>query len=551
MFMQGFHVTVERGVLCRMRDGTRLVADIYRPDTREPVPVLLMRQPYGRALASTVTYAHPSWYARQGYLVVIQDVRGRGGSEGRFDPFVQEVDDGYDTVKWAADLPGSNGRVGMYGFSYQGTAQWAALAGRPPHLAAIAPAMCAADLYHGWFYREGRFALTELGWAYQLARDTAQRQGRADLAEALTRAMKAPDYTHLPLTDQPLLEAADAGFWQEWVSHPAYDGYWKRRNWLPAALDHPVPTFHIGGWFDPYLAGTLQSYVALAEQDPGRHTLIIGPWGHIPWGAKTAHYDAGPAGQINLDLLMVRFFDYWLKGDQSAVWGSPVQFYALNSRSWFHHDRWPPKTTPRRWFLTGQGRANGASGDGTLNPQPSDAPPDVYVYDSRLPMGLDGYAPADRSVVQERQEILVYTSPPLPRGLMVAGSPTLTVPAQVFDGPTDLTAIVTVVTPEGAARFLSVGRTTVAPTPDEVISSRSLTLRPLAVRIAPGDRIRLELTSSAFPLLARHPNGTDDAGVFGATALDLRMATVTVWHDRDHPAWLDLPVIFEEEPNAE
>src|SRR4028119_816016 len=152
------------------RNGVRLDADIYRPDSEGEFPVLLMRQPYGRAIASTVVYAHPIWYAAQGYIVVIQDVRGRGSSEGEFSLFATEVEDGEDTVNWAAELPGSTGTVGMYGFSYQGMTQLYAAAAKPPALKAIAPSMVGYDLYHDWAYEGGAFCYQlSLGWAIQLA----------------------------------------------------------------------------------------------------------------------------------------------------------------------------------------------------------------------------------------------------------------------------------------------------------------------------------------------------------------------------------------------
>ncbi|MFT0795203.1 CocE/NonD family hydrolase, partial [Synechococcus sp. H70.1] len=139
------------------RDGIQLDADIYRPEGGGSYPVLLMRQPYGRAIASTVVYAHPRWYAAHGYIVVIQDVRGRGTSKGSFYPFRQEAEDGFDAVNWAATLPGSNGVVGMYGFSYQGMTQLYAASSRPSALKTICPAMLPYDLYADAAYPGGAF----------------------------------------------------------------------------------------------------------------------------------------------------------------------------------------------------------------------------------------------------------------------------------------------------------------------------------------------------------------------------------------------------------
>ena len=168
------------------RDGIRLDADIYRPQSDEKLPILLMRQPYGRNIASTVVYAHPRWYAAQGYIVVIQDVRGRGTSEGEFSLFAHEVEDGEDTLAWLADLPGSTGEVGMYGFSYQGMTQLYASASLAPNLKALCPAMIAWDLYRDWATENGAFCLQmNLGWAVQLAAASAQRRGDALLCIAI------------------------------------------------------------------------------------------------------------------------------------------------------------------------------------------------------------------------------------------------------------------------------------------------------------------------------------------------------------------------------
>ncbi|MEO9177059.1 MAG: CocE/NonD family hydrolase, partial [Gaiellales bacterium] len=153
-------VSVERGVECAMRDGVVLRADVYRPLAGGSHPVLLLRLPYDKTAAnSNFGYAHPSWYARQGYVVVVQDTRGRYTSDGVFTPFEHEARDGYDTIEWAARLPGSNGRVGMYGFSYPGAVQLLAAAQQPPSLVTICPGFTGSQFYEGWTYRQGAFAL--------------------------------------------------------------------------------------------------------------------------------------------------------------------------------------------------------------------------------------------------------------------------------------------------------------------------------------------------------------------------------------------------------
>ena len=171
-------VAVQRNVPCRLRDGVTLLSDVYRPDGDGPFPVILMRLPYDKTQAENITYAHPSWYARHGYLVVVQDTRGRWTSEGEFYPFLNEAEDGYDAIEWAARLPGANGRVGMYGFSYAGATQLLPATLRPPSLVTICPALTASQYYEGWTYNQGALALAfAASWATDLAGGVARRRG--------------------------------------------------------------------------------------------------------------------------------------------------------------------------------------------------------------------------------------------------------------------------------------------------------------------------------------------------------------------------------------
>src|SRR5208337_3106297 len=186
----------------------RLVSDHYYPTGEGPFPTLLMRQPYGRDIASTVVYAHPVWFARHGYHVAIQDVRGRGGSEGEFYPFRHEGPDGAETIGWLRNHPASNGRIGMYGFSYQGATQLLAAAERPEGLECIAPHMTAVDLYHGWFYHHGALRLSpSLGWGIQMLREDARRLGLREASDRLEAAWAnvRAQATHVPYAEHPAI----------------------------------------------------------------------------------------------------------------------------------------------------------------------------------------------------------------------------------------------------------------------------------------------------------------------------------------------------------
>src|SRR5580658_5411422 len=190
-------------VSMRTRDGVRLDADVYRPNGYGPFPVLLMRMPYGRQIASTICYAHPAWYADHGYIVVIQDVRGRGTSEGVFRLFADDVADGADTITWAASLPGSSGAVGMYGFSYQGTNQLLAASSGAPALKALAPAMIGWDIGADWAYENDAFCLAAgLGWATQIGAETARLAGDREAFDVLFRFSRGMSF-HSPVVARP------------------------------------------------------------------------------------------------------------------------------------------------------------------------------------------------------------------------------------------------------------------------------------------------------------------------------------------------------------
>jgi putative CocE/NonD family hydrolase len=556
------NIIIERNIPCIMRDGVKLYADIYRPNIdKMTFPVLLMRQPYGKSIASTVTYAHPTWYANHGYMVVIQDVRGRGESEGSFNPFINEAEDGFDTVEWVSGIPCSNGKVGMYGFSYQGSTQWAAASEQPPHLLAIAPGMCSADLYHGMFYPHGRFALKEhLPWAFQLARDTARRAGDAEAEEFGSRVRREiPDdlLFHLPLNEQHQLLTKYFPAYYDWIGHSDYDDYWEKLNWLPKLRKKPIPALHIGGWYDVFMMGTLQTYDALSQINEGEgqfQRLIVGPWEHIPWGRKAGGVDHGPLSDGGIHHKQLLWFDALLKEktDLGIVVKPAITYFELGSNRWCELEK--PKSLfqhsdhTKSWYVSGSDKpANGSLGGGKLLETIETivkTPPDVFVCDSRMPMQIESYLPIDRSVIAERYEILVYTSEPLVESLRLFGSPQLTVYCQTLGGPTDLTAILTLLLPDGTSRFLTVGRTEIC---SELEGENdwieiSFMLRPIAIELEAGVSIRLELTGSAFPLFMRHPNGIKSDYIHQVNSCGLKIASVAICSSQQFTSILVVPL---------
>lgn len=321
-----YNVAVEVDACATMRDGTILRADIYRPLGDALFPVLLMRLPYEKACALTNLYAHPQWYASHGYVVVVQDCRGRWRSDGEFIPFVNEVNDGADSVAWASRLSGTTGRVGMYGASYVGATQLQAAIGAGEAVTCMCPAVTLASRYDG-YYEGGAFQLAFASyWAMSIVPDIARRKGRADVFRGIAAAMGDPrsSYAHLPVRDfPPLRDTGLAPFFFEWLTHPTHDDYWRDGDIYPLYERIKTPALHIGGWYDTFLTGTLRNYRGISDVGgsgaSGRQRLLIGPWIHSPWVRCVGDVDFGPAGESNfVDDLQLRYFNWILKGRTMA-----------------------------------------------------------------------------------------------------------------------------------------------------------------------------------------------------------------------------------------
>jgi uncharacterized protein len=549
-------VAVETGALATMRDGVRLAADIYRPAGAGPWPVLLMRQPYGREIASTVVYAQPAWFARQGYIVVIQDVRGRGGSEGEFYPFRDDENDGYDTVMWAAGLRGSSGRVGMYGFSYQSTTQLLAALARPPPLRAVAPHMTVFDLYAGWFYRAGLLQLhTTLYWGNQMLRDDAWRAGVSGLHRRLeaTWPETAPLGRRLPIAGlDPLCDPGAAPYVRDWLEHDEDDAYWQARNLLPRASGIEVPMFHLSGWYDWFLRGTMAGYRAARRAGRADQFIVCTPWIHLPWTQTVGGSDFGPGARLDVDALLVAWFDHWLKDRPRDPRTRGAQVFVLGDNRWRPFEAWPPDgAADQRWFLASSGRANSLFGDGRLDAGGSGGPCDQFVYDPQVPVLAPGglasgsltWGPVDLAPAQQGNNLLVYSAG-LDRPILVAGAPRCALYVRSTAPDTAFVARLSRVAPGGPATFLTLGAARLRDGVAQADGSTRLVvdLDDTCCQFQAGDGLRLDIASSAFPMLALHPNTLSSPNRVASTA-EYRRARQVVYHDERRPSCLDLPIV--------
>jgi putative CocE/NonD family hydrolase len=574
------------------RDGVRLDADVYRPAGEGPFPVLLMRQPYGRAIASTVVYAHPTWYAAQGYLVVIQDVRGRGTSEGEFKLFAHEMQDGYDAVQWAANLPNSTGAVGMYGFSYQGMTQLYAAATHPPALKALCPAMIGYDLYTDWAYENGAFCLqANLGWAMQLAAETARLQGNQESHRILTIAAKNLNWGDAVPTRSEVLKNLDpTSFYHEWLDHPEPGPYWENLSPKTYLSGVDLPMLHIGGWFDTFLRGTLNLYRDMAARSRHRQQLIIGPWSHLPWGRKVGALDFGPEASSPCDRWQIRWFDHFLKGqslkgqslkDQypDLLQEPPIHLFEMGRNQWFTCDSWPAHL-PTAFDLTSTGLASISDRDGQLIQKSKGESPiahshsadgyaeastralsragterahggsplptrqDTLVHDPWRPVPAHGghatipAGPQERSAIDSRTDVLTYTSDILTTDLPLAGEVTLQIYCNADTPSFDLYAALSQVDSTGHVYNFTQGHCWVKP--GQSTQPLILPLQPTCISIPAGHALRLSLSATNFPAYPVNPGSGMAIGE--ARLLDQQIITITVFFGEGFPSQIHLPI---------
>ncbi len=587
------------GVSCRielapMRDGVELATEVYLPAGEGPFPVILQRTPYNRRApspGSDCDAAIGRYFAERGYATLNQDTRGRYRSEGEFDAMRQEARDGHDAVEWAAVQPWSNGRVGMVGGSYVGLTQWQAAVEQPPHLVAIAPHYSSSDYLQGWTYQGGAFDLWfAQSWTSQiLAPDTLQRRLEAagtpaDAVQREVAAFVAAGRAKLLddwLWQMPLKNFAAfrrdgniAAYYDEWLARPGYDDYWAD---LDVETKYPrirVPALVTGGWYDVFQEGTIRNFVGVRSQGGSEAArngtqLVMRALCHAcPPDTTAGEIDFGPDNAFDLNAAWARWFDYWLKGIDNGVPDEPaVRLFVMvppdegsaGGGFWIAADEFPlPDAVETRFYLRSGGNANTAAGDGLLAADGPGGAADEYVYDPADPVPTVGgnmcctndLLPSgafDQREVEQRDDVLVYSTQPLDEDLTVIGPVRVKLWAASSAPDTDFTAKLVDVHPDGYAHNVSEGIIRARYRDSEhreswltpgAVHDYTIDLGYTATVFRRGHRIRLEVSSSNFPHFDRNPN---TATAFGESA-EIEPATQRVHHDAMHPSQLVVQV---------
>jgi hypothetical protein len=554
-----------------VRDGIKLSTDVFLPTRGGPFPVIFLRTPYDSLRDTHIDWA--VWWARRGYAVAIQNARGRFLSEGKFYSYHDDGRDGHDSLEWIAGQKWCNGKIGMSGRSYGGIVQWQAAVHRSPYLTAMAP-----QVINGDYFSECHRIGGAVQWALTVM---------AAITFTTTVALVQKGCTHIFgnnrfLRHLPLIEAdveaigRPIPFFRDWLTHTLYDDYWREINTLERVQDIDVPVCQQAGWYDPYVAAMFRLWNGVKDHghsDRARKNqkIYVVPWTHhIPEGSRLGDLDFGPHAYVDLNVEDLRWFDYWLKGMDTGIMDEPpVKVFVMGRNEWRFEYEWPlARTAFTPYYLHSQGRANSINGNGTLTPDPpGDEPPDQYEYDPDNPVPTLGGnnstwtmmkfaaepifpGPLDQRPLERRDDVLVYTTPPMSEDLEVTGPLSVVLYAASSARDTDFTAKLVDVHVDGRAIHIAEGilRARHRKSMESVEFLEAGEPTEFRIELAPtsnvflrGHRLRLEISSSNFPRFDRNLNTGEDI----ATGTRFQIAHQTVIHNSRYPSHILLPVILE------
>jgi putative CocE/NonD family hydrolase len=539
-----YAVRTERGARMMTSDGVALVSDVYHPQRLTKTPTILIRIP----LLNDVTVRVSAevvcrLWAERGYTVILQATRGRHPSGGTYVPFRDERQDGIETLRWLAQQPWWNGRLGMWGGSYFGYTQWVLADQHNPGPSALFVQICSTD-WHSMFYPGGAFSLASaLYWAVWSGNNLPEPP--------------PPEFLQAGFDGVPLIEAdnrlgRDFNFFNEWVTHAARDSYWAAVDGERRPESLVAPVLIMGGWYDPFLPGAIADFLRIRHGAnlavAAESRLIIGPWAHarpvtLPRGPKSRNY--------RLDSIepSLPWFDRHLRlGGTVAQHEAPIRIFVTGINRWREEHEWPlARTRYVPYYLQSGGMANSVRGDGTIAPTPPALEAvDTYVYDPREPVLSAGgamFGPSGgialQNTLEERSDILVYSTPVLEHDLEVTGPVQLILYVSTTAPHTDFTGKLVDVHPDGSAYNVCEGILRQSYQGREQPAEIRIDLWPTSIVFLNGHRVRLEVSSSSYPRFDRNPNTGGEI----ATERRLAPATQTIHYGPTTPSRVVLPII--------
>ena len=546
-----------RQVMVPMRDGVRLASTIFLPETDGRYPVVVERTPYNRLghLTSGETWA------RNGYVYISQDTRGRYDSEGKFEPFLQEINDTPDTIAWIRQQPWCDGRVGQMGPSYLCWVQTLGVArGDGPLPDAILPTFAPCGTWKRGWYTGGPLSFFLSFW--WLCFDAGSRVGNSEVMQSFD----LPElYRRLPLrTLDVSCGAGESRVWREVMDHPTMDAFYDKCSIRDRFDKFTMPALHVCGWYDYYPAEMLANWKQMAALNPN-HKIMIGPWGHHHGLEPTADghraVDFGPNSIYDYLKIYLSWFNRVFKGQPApdGLGDRPLRLFVMGRNQWRDEDEWPlARTQFTNFYLHSAGRLSQTG--------PQTEPPDRYDYDPANPVPTHGgnhsigpwsdsykdfvwCGPCDQRPNEARPDVLCYTTEPLPADLEVTGPVTLKLWAASSARDTDFVGRLVDVYPDGRAINITEGivraryRNGDGAHPELIepgaVLEYTLDLQVTSNVFLKGHAIRLEVTSSNFPLWDRNLNTGENPN----TSTTMQVARQSIWHDATHPSHLVLPVI--------
>ncbi len=559
-----------------MRDGVNLATELYFPKAEDSkFPVILVRTPYKKEMSELTG----NYYARRGYIVAIQDCRGRFASEGTWEPFIYEPKDGYDTIEWLGTQEWSTGKVGMIGGSYVGWVQLWAASENPPHLTTIIPNVAPPDPFYNIPYEYGSFfILGAIWWA-----EILEKEATGDLSGKTMAQISERKYEKI-LQSLPVIDLDEKilgkknPYWRKWIKHNTNDEYWQQANFIEKLKGLDIPVFLQSGWFDGDGIGSKLNYMALKKAKNKYIKLILGPWGHTDQSSsRIGGFDFGKEAAPDLQVLYLRWFDCWLKGIDNKILEEPlVQYFVMFSNKWMKGDTYPvPETKFTKFYLNSAEGANTSKGDGLLTTElpGKDREYDQYLYDPGDPTPWPEYYYKSEEEIKEhkektidveaykkrgeafhnkvtdaRKDILVYQTEPLEEPVNIAGPVSAVLYASTSARDTDW--FITLMDVDEDNKIFHLVRGTIRARfrnsmekpeflEENKVYRYEIDMWQTGITFQKGHRIRVELSSAMFPMFSRNLN----TGGHNEMETEYKKATQKIYHSKEYASHILLPLV--------